>query len=334
MSTNKNAVLRYNTLDKCFSNAGRQYYFEDLLDAVNEALLFENPESSGVQVRQLREDIRFMKSDSGYAAPIDSVRVGKKAYYRYSDSVFSINQTPINETEAKQLRNAISVLQRFEGSPEFEWVNELVPLLKDQFVLKENPVKVMGYDSNIDYSGYEHITPLFSAIVNQRVLRVEYKPFSKEKQTLDFHPYYLKQFNNRWFVFGRNEQLEISEWNLALDRIESLEERNINYVANSMDWEDFFYDMIGVTKLPNSKVEQVELLFVREQAPYVQTKPLHPSQKSKRQDDGSLKVTLDLIVNYELEMKILSFADKVKVLTPISLANTVSKRLKSGYELY
>jgi predicted DNA-binding transcriptional regulator YafY len=334
MSTNKNAVLRYNTLDKCFSNPGRQYYFDDLLEAVNKALLSENTDSSGIQTRQLREDIRFMKSEQGYFAPIESIRVGKKAYYRYEDSGFSINQTPLNKTEAEQLRNAISVLQRFEGSPEFEWVNELVPLLKDQFGLKDNATKVMGFDSNIEYSGYEYITPLFNAIVNQRVLKIDYRPFGKEKQTLNFHPHYLKQFNNRWFVFGRNEHLEIKTWNLAIDRIETLGELDSKYVENSIDWEDFFDDMIGVTKLSESKVEKVELLFTKEQAPYVLTKPLHHSQKIKILDNESLKVTLELIVNYELEMKILSFAERVMVLTPLSLAKIVSNRLKLGSELY
>ena len=41
----------------------------------------------------------------------------------------------------------------FEGSPEFEWVNELAPMLNDQFGLKDESKKVMAFDSNIDYSG-------------------------------------------------------------------------------------------------------------------------------------------------------------------------------------
>lgn len=327
MSTNKNAVLRYNVLDKCFQNKGRKYFFQDLLDMVNGALLEDNPSSSGIQIRQLREDIRFMKSESGYSAPIEAFREGKKAYYRYSDDTFSINNSPLNSTEAEQLKNAISVLQRFEGSPEFEWVNELAPMISDQFGLKNESKKVMGFDSNIDYTGYEFITPIFNAIVNKEVLEIAYQPFNKEAYTLSFHPYYLKQFNNRWFVLGRNSQLNVNHWNLALDRIKSLKGISEKYVSDETDWEDYFYDIIGVTKPENEKVQEVILLFSKEQTPYVQTKPLHPSQRATVLDNGELQVKLSLILNYELEMKVLSFGEKVKVVSPESLKNRISDRL-------
>lgn len=334
MSVNKNAVLRYNVLDKCFQNFGRKYYFQDLLDVVNEALLEENPISTGVQTRQLRDDIRFMKSESGYTAPIESYRDGRKAFYRYSDKDFSINKQPLNATETEQLKSAIAVLQRFEGSPEFEWVNEMGPMLKDQFGLKEQDKKVMGYDSNIDYSGYEYITPLFNAITNKRVLSIKYKPFKEEEFDLEFHPYYLKQYNNRWFVYGRNELLRVDTWNLALDRIVSINEIDQKYKEDKMDWEDFFYDIIGVSKPINAVVEVVELLFTSEQAPYIQTKPLHPSQKSKTNEDGSLSVTIKVVINYELEMKLLSFGEKVTVLSPQSLLEKISNRLHQASKKY
>lgn len=333
MSINKNAVLRYNVLNKCFQNFGRKYFFQDLLEEVNLALVEDNPETSGIQIRQLREDIRFMKSDSGYAAPIEAYREGKKAYYRYTDKKFSINNSPLNATEAEQLKNAISILQRFEGSPEFEWVNELSPMLNDQFDLKNTSRKVMGFDSNIDYSGYQFITPLFNAIVNQRVLTIDYKPFNNKEYKIEFHPYYLKQFNNRWFLLGRNESLDNNRWNLALDRIVDLKEIDKVYVSDTTDWEDYFYDIIGVSR-PSEKVERVTLLFSKEQAPYIQTKPLHPSQRGTLNDTGELTVTIDLILNYELEMKLLSFGDKVKVISPESLVTSISRRIKLASQKY
>ena len=333
MGTNKNAVLRYNVLDKCFQNFGRKYYFEDLLEIVNNALIEDHPSSSGIQVRQLREDIRFMKSKAGYSAPILAYKEGKKAYYRYDDKRFSINNCPLNATEAEQLKSAISILQRFEGSPEFEWVNEISPMLTDQFGLKNTNQKVMAYESNIDYSGYKFITPIFNAIINRRVLEIKYEPFNKEAFNLNFHPYFLKQFNNRWFTFGCNEELNIETWNMALDRIQLLKQTNKKYIVSSTNWEDHFYDIIGVTR-PNQLPTVIELLFSKEQAPYIQTKPLHPSQKSKLLEDGTLYVRLSLIQNYELEMKLLSFCDKVRVLAPKKLQKTIQQRLKWALDQY
>lgn len=337
MSKNKNAVLRYNVLDKCFQNIGRKYYFQDLLDVVNEALLEENPKSAGIQTRQLRDDIRFMKSNisgGGYSAPIVTIREGKKAYYRYSDPKFSINQRPLNSTEAEQLKNAISILQRFEGSPEFEWVNELAPMLNDQFGLKNESKKVMGYDSNIDYIGYKYITPLFNAIVNERVLEIKYQPFGKSEQLYQFHPYYLKQYINRWFILGKSNFDFESYQVLALDRILDIQEVAARYKVNNEDWDSYFYDMIGVSKPPEAKVEEVKLLFSKEQTPYVETKPLHPSQKSTVMENGELLVRLNLIINYELETKLLSFGEKVKVIAPKSLQTIIASRIAQAIKKY
>ena len=36
MSTNKNAIIRYQTLDRCFQNFGKRFYIEDLLAAFDE----------------------------------------------------------------------------------------------------------------------------------------------------------------------------------------------------------------------------------------------------------------------------------------------------------
>ena len=333
MPINKNALLRYHVLDKCFRNTGRRYFFEDLMQAVNEALQEEISGHGGISVRQLREDIRFMKSEAGYAAPIETFREGKKAYYRYEDPSFSINNSPINATEAEHLKTALTVLQRFEGAPQFEWVQELVPMLKDRFGLESKERGVMSYDTNIDYTGYDKIRPLFDAIINKRVLEVTYIPFGRDEITFFFHPAYLKQYNYRWFVFGLNEAAGHSAWNMPLDRIHRMQETERKYIETDIDWNEYFDDIIGVTRR-EEEPEQVVLVFTVEQAPYVETKPLHLSQRQKRLDNGELQVTLNVIPNYELETLILSFGEKVRVIGPERLKDRIRERLGKAVENY
>lgn len=333
MAINKHQIIRYNRLDRCFKNLGKEYRIEDLLEAVNEAILEYDSASSGIEIRTLRKDISFMKT--AYNAPIEVIRGSNGFYYRYDDIKFSINNSPLNDTEAEQLKNAVSILQRFEGSPEFEWANQLGPLINDKFGLKNQDKKVMSLESNIDYKGYNYITPLFNAIINKTVIKINYEPFGKESYDIIFHPYFLKQYNNRWFVFGFNEFNQNPHWNLALDRINgNIETTNEKYRNDDTDWQDFFDDIIGVSKDPNKETEEVKLVFSKEQAPYIQTKPLHWSQKSKVLEDGTLEVRINLIVNYELETRILSFGEKVKVLQPNTLVNQIRERIKKQIENY
>jgi predicted DNA-binding transcriptional regulator YafY len=206
-------------------------------------------------------------------------------------------------------------------------------MLREQFGLKDSQEKIIGYDSNIDYSGYEFIAPFFNAISNKQVLKVKYRSFEGEEYSFEFHPYYLRQYNNRWFVLGYNAETKVEQWVMPLDRIVQMEEINGKYKTNSTDWEDYFYDFVGVTKL-DGDIEEVQLRFSKNQAPYVRTKPLHPSQRIEKMDNGELKVRLQIIPNYELERLILSFGEDVEVLQPTNLRRTIAERINNTKSLY
>ncbi|MEX0660360.1 MAG: WYL domain-containing protein [Balneolaceae bacterium] len=327
MSTNKNALLRYQVLDRCFRNIGRKYFWQDLLDEINKALEEFNGPGSGIKRRQLFDDIKFMESDQGWSIPLDRKKDGRKVYYRYSDPEFSISNQPLNESEVSQIEAAISVLSRFSGAPQFEAVQEMLPVLKDRLGLDHTSKEVIGLESNIDLKGIEYLSRLYDAITKEEVLIIEYQDFkSDEPFKLSFHPYYLKQYNNRWFVLGLNEELNIPTWNLALDRIESINQTRKEYIPTDIDWNDYFYDIVGVTRYQDKEVETVVLEFAEQVAPYVETKPLHPSQKTEWVDDR-LHVTIKVIPNYELETLILSFGEKVKVIEPSILLDAINERL-------
>ncbi|MCH8533548.1 MAG: WYL domain-containing protein [Flavobacteriaceae bacterium] len=336
MGVNKNALIRYQTLDKCFRNNGRMYFWKDLLEECNKSLLKLNPNSDGIQRRQLFNDIKFMESDQGWSIPLERIQYGRKTYYRYSDTNFSINQQPLLDIEAENIKSALQVLTRFSGSPQFDWVNEMIPKLESKFGLKKEKRHIISFDENLDLIGKHFIPILYKAIKNNRVLEVEYKDFkSPQPYVITFHPYYLKQYNNRWFVYGLNQQERIETWNLALDRIVSIIENSNTYKPNKIDWEnEYFYDIIGVTRPADQKIEKVVLKFNEKLAPYITTKPIHPSQKAKLDDLGNLLVRINVIPNYELERLILSYGDGVEVVQPKRIRKKICETLKNTINSY
>ena len=153
MSTNKNAVIRYHALDRCLSNFYKRYTIDDLIDACNDALAEIDPATTGVRRRQIFNDIKFMEAEAGYAAPIERIRDGQKTYYRYADPNYSIRKQPINATEAQQLTDAITMLSRFKGLPNFEWMEEVIGKLESTFEISHSSTAVVGFDQNIDLQG-------------------------------------------------------------------------------------------------------------------------------------------------------------------------------------
>jgi predicted DNA-binding transcriptional regulator YafY len=335
MGTNKNALIRYKILDKCFRNTGRRYAIKDLIAECNQVLSEIDPKKGCISRRQIYEDISFMESSEGWE--IDLLREVEKrvVYYRYTDPTFSINNMPLNEIEINHLKSAIDILSQFKGMPQFEWINELIPKLS-QGTQSTGHSTFIEFDSNQYLKGIEHLGELYNAVFYKKVLLVRYQPFeSREISEITIHPYFLKQYNSRWFLFGYNPDQNKNDWILALDRIISISESSKPFRKNNeIDWNEYFEDLIGVTKPEKSKIENIRLVFKGRTGKYIETKPIHGSQKSKWINEDLLEVQLQLIINYELESLILSHADNVFVKGPKRLQQSVMKRLSLAAEQY
>lgn len=334
MPTNKHALIRYQALDRCFASRGKRYFWEDLLEAVNEALDEHTGKGKGISRRQLFDDIRDMESDQVYAIPLERHKEGKRVWYRYSDPDFSINKRPLNEDEAGQLKEALLTLNRFKGMPQFQWVDELVARLESGFGLKQGAERIIEFEENPYLKGSEHITTLFQAILNKQVLEVSYQGFKQMKPTKQrFHPYYLKQFNNRWFVLGLNEEFE-SLTNMALDRIQQIAVAKGQYEPNEdIDFTEYFEDVVGVT-VPESEVQHVELRVDMKLWPYLASKPLHGSQKVLKKDKDSVTIGLSVKLNHELQSLLFSYGDELEVLSPPELRAIMRERAKTLAKRY
>jgi len=329
MATNKNAQLRYIALDKCFSNTSRRFNIQDLVENCNDALCEDSENSNGVQKRQIYDDIRFMKSDQGWSAPIINRKEGRKAYYFYEDKDFSINKQPLTPTEIDQIENTLLMLNRFRGISDFEWLDEVRTRFEDTFKIKSKNVKAVSFEINPYLKGLNHFTDLYNAIVYKKVLLIDYKPINQKSNQYTIHPYFLKQYNNRWFLFGLSVYKEDKRiMNMPIDRIESYKETDSEYIENTyIDLDNYFENVVGVT-VKDAQSQTIRLKIDRDRYGYIESKPIHPSQKEIKSLSNENFVVLEysLIPNYEFETILLSFADSLKVLEPESLRLSLKEK--------
>ncbi|WP_177224051.1 helix-turn-helix transcriptional regulator [Thermoflavifilum thermophilum] len=191
-------------------------------------------------------------------------------------------------------------------------------------------------DHNEDVTGLEYLNELADAILNHHVLKIRYQRFhTSVAEEIIFHPYCIKEYNYRWFVLGYHENQQVWNWVLALDRIKSIErEDKISFRRRDQDWKAYFEELIGVTWPEDEKPEQVIIVFSKEFSPYIETKPLHPSQKKRWLPDGRMEVRIRVILNYELENLILSFGQHAQVIAPERLKNRIQERLQQALKQY
>lgn len=332
MAQNKGAIVRYRAIDRCLRSKHGKYDIEELRAACADALYDAFSEHMSVSRRQIYDDLNHMESNAGYCAEIEHYRDGKKMYYRYTDPNFSIEKVPVTPEEMDQLKETILMLNRFKGMPHFEWMEEILSKLEDKFHLKGAEDSVIGFEQNLDLKGLENITPLFGAIGNKQVLNIRYKSFKKNKPiTCELHPYFLKQYNNRWFLFGWNTEFNAIT-NFALDRIEAVSHMLGEYKPKpaGLDFDEYFDDVVGVT-IPKGKVEHIVMHVAPDRYPYIKNKPLHPSQHNYNKE---FRVTIDVIPNNELIALLLSFGSQLEVLEPQNVREMMKEHVRILNKFY
>ncbi|GAB4200814.1 MAG: WYL domain-containing protein [Bacteroidia bacterium] len=332
MPINKNAWIRYLTLDKCFRNTGKMYFIEDLIEECNNALMQENPKSSGIKRRQIYNDINYMRSSDGFNAPIESYTYNNRKYYRYEDTSFSILQSLLPQNIIEISKELLAFFVQIDGLAPIEEIHDKLPdLLKYYNIKKTEPF--VEFDFNFDYEGLKNFSTIFNAISNKQVIKVKYFSYNKKKEfEYIFHPHYLKEYRQRWYVIGYNETEKQDHYVLGLERMIKI---NIlpdeKYISPSEDYKEYFYDIIGVTKEKNKKPQNIILKVHPEFEKYIITRPFHPSQKNKKNDkDNWREIQLKVIINEELVNHLMPYIHYIKVEEPEELKDKIKARLKEG----
>lgn len=317
--------MRYQLLDNCFHN--KRYNIEQLVDYVSDKLGYN------ISLRQIREDISNMKLDP-YDAPIKAVRYeGNKAYYVYTDSSFSLFDNEMSPEELRNLRATIDMLGRYRGLPANAWLEEVISSLEIRFGVKPNSEKLISFAQNEMLKGVEHLSGIIDATINHQVLEIIYHSFGKDARVCIVHPYYVKQYNGRWFLFGLNSE-NVKIENYALDRIVSFKKSNIPFIKNEqINFDTYFDDVIGVS-VPYEDVptEEIVLRFSPQRFPYVVSKPLHHSQKIICEEPNTISICVK--PTRELTQQIFSFLPDIEVLAPKWYRKEIKEKMEDNLKKY
>jgi len=205
MAINKNALIRYKTIDKCLQNKMRSWTLKDLITACSDALYDFEGRDINVSVRTVQLDIQMMRGDKlGYNAPIE---VYDRKYYRYTDESYSITNIPLTENDMNILSETMDMLKQFQDFSLFDEFKGVFNKLEDKIYTEQHKKpSVIHLEKNSDLKGLELLDELYQAILKEVVIKLLYQSFKAQiPSEFIFHPYFLKEFNNRWFLVGQRD---------------------------------------------------------------------------------------------------------------------------------
>ena len=326
MPTNKNAFLRIKILDGLLSESVvRRYTMNDLTRLCNEQL--ERFGERHVGRRCLEKDIEFIQQQFGL---IERERSGKSTIIRYANQIDSIFNQSVSASEKKLLRAVSRIVGQMDGIEGFEFLDRL----KESFDNTNQPLII--FDRNEDLKNRNLLPKLINFIENKKTIKFEYHPsHNKKSNVVELYPQLLKQYNARWFLFGlAMDKKKILTF--SLEQIENVQNSSKKFEPCTIDWNEYFDDMIGVTRKDGETPQEIIFWASKRECAYLEGKPIHSSQKllkksrtaelqknySVPEDDGKF-FSIKCIVNFELKREMASkFGERI-VLEPPSLRKEI-----------
>ena len=280
--------MREMVLDQCLGT-GAEYTREALQEAVNKALVQRDmlPVTSKVTILKDLDEMneKFYRLYGAYG--IVSEKRGRYHYYRYREGIESIYNRELTSVRFDQ-----------------------------QMMSSERTIASFEEGTAGDHQFFQQ---LFDAIARKEVLTIEYRRFGLEPRQRIIYPYHMKQYLRRWYLFATIKDHDFVTC-FSLDRIVSvrtnLEE---TYRETNIDFNHYFDDIVGVTHPDNAVVEHVVIEGDGWAEYYLRTLPLHPLQQLESLDGKGCRVTLEVMLNPELEREILSYGEHLRVKAPESL---------------
>lgn len=331
MPVDKQVLLRYQVLNDCFRNPYREYDIDDLVDACSDAMRRKLDMTAGVSKRTVQNDIANLQLPP-YSIRLDETFYrGKKRLYRYTDTNYSLPMYRMNDGERHKIQDAIYVLKDFEGEPLYDWARTVLMQVEGG-LLNETTKSVVSFQTNPDLEGVEQFNDLLQAILSKRVLKINYTPFDKDSISVKAYPYFLKQYNDRWYLIAQAVGYDTLA-HYALDRIKGFEEIALPYKEPEFDFTEYFEDVVGVT-IPDVPAQKIIIKVYGNSVKYVKTKPLHSTLTRIEENDDFFVFSINVKPNYELDSKILSFGPNIEVLSPASYRDHISKKIKAMNQIY
>ncbi len=346
-------MTRYRILDELLSNQYHHYSLDDLTEKVSNQLCDINPDSNGVTRRCIEKDIHYLELESPfmvdierYGVPSTNSKTGKdytKRCLRYSDPSFSIFKKELSDDEVSLLREAMSLLGQFNGLPNLDALERL----RIGLSVKKAESNIISFTKN-PLGDSNLLGELFTAISNKQVIDIDYAKFGQGNSVRKcrLHPYLLKEYNRRWFLIASSFD-DGKILTFALDRIQNMETLpSLKYIAYEGDIYERFDDIIGVTLFDNEPVSHIVFWTDDIEKDYIDTKPLHDSQKHYRGDReqqlrneypklvGGAFFSIDCIKNYELIRELCSYGDGLIVLSPNEIRDEVASRVRAMNDRY
>lgn len=269
--------------------------------------------SEGFEIskRTLDRDIEDIRNEFGIELVYDKI---KKGYF----------------IDQKQSFNIDYILRFFELSISAQ-------VIIDTFKEGKEALQFVSFDSSDGLTGVHWLRNLMMAIRTHRIIYFKHTSF-QTGVTLDYevHPYYLKEFKGRWFLYAYVPTM--NDFRIfGIERIDKLKLADEYYkpIKNLIPAEKFEH-IIGISLLAYQEqpIQTIVISTNAEQGRYMKSLPWHPSFTPLVDNEDEFRFSLTVMPNSEFIQLMLYYCNRVTVIKPQWLRDTLKNILSEAASKY
>ena len=212
---------------------------------------------------------------------------------------------------------------------------EVAEFIQSLLISPSETLKHISFGNGSELRGIHLLQPLLQSITNRQPIRFMAENQKGTVKEVVMEPYMLREYGYRWFVVGylRDEDGAGDLRCFAADKITELEALADHFEPRpDFPYGDLFRDLVGV-----GFEGEKEKLVLRVYPPHdrqLLAFPLHPSQKILKDGKEFTEIEMKLVVNDELEQRLLQLGAAVEVLEPKGLRKSIRNQLREALKYY
>ena len=205
-----------------------------------------------------------------------------------------------------------------------EGMSELALKHRDKIILTEAP------------TGVENVQTILEAIDKKRGIECDYYSFNKKSvKQQKLIPYFLRTWENRWYLVAEPDNHHHGQSVFALERMDNIrltEEKMIP--SKNITADEYFDGSFGVNHSDDQKPERILIKVYNTQVEYVKALPIHESQKEIEATDEWSIFEYRIIPCFNFYQQLLWHREKIEILEPQSVRDEMKKIVEDIQKLY
>lgn len=205
-----------------------------------------------------------------------------------------------------------------------EGITELALKHRDKIILTESP------------TGVENVQIILEAIDKSKGIECDYYSFNRKttKHQL-LIPYFLRTWENRWYLAAEPDNHHHGISIFALERMDNIMlTKDKMQPTNKISAEEYFDGCFGINHSDDEEPEKIRIKIYGAQVDYVRALPIHESQAEVETNGDWSIFEYRLVPCFNFYQQLLWHREKLEVLEPLYVRDELKSIIKDMMEFY